>query len=114
MVKYLLDCDPQAKKEETDMKRVLRMSILGLVLVSMVLVSCAPAQKTIITNNNLPSLMGRWQGWVNFGIGSGQGFMCYLDIANDTPPIQGKITFVQLPEPLAMIFPADAKRQTIQ
>ena len=46
---------------------------------------------------------------MNFGIGSGQGFMCYLDIANDTPPIQGKITFVQLPEPLAMIFPADAK-----
>jgi len=25
------------------------------------------------------------------------------------PPIQGKVTFVQLPQPLATIFPADAK-----
>jgi hypothetical protein len=75
----------------------------------MVLVSCAPAQKTVITNSNLPSLVGRWEGWVNFGIGGGPGYMCYLDIANDTPPIQGKVTFVQLPDRFAMIFPANAK-----
>jgi len=91
------------------MKRLFCLGVVGLVFTSMVLVSCAPAQKTVITNSNLPSLVGRWEGWVNFGIGGGPGYMCYLDIANDTPPIQGKVTFVQLPDRFAMIFPANAK-----
>jgi hypothetical protein len=97
------------EKEETDMKRAFCMTAMGLVLISMVLLSCAPAQKTIITSSNLPTLKGKWEGWVNFGLGGGSGFMCNLVIANDTPPIQGSVTFVQLPQSLAMIFPADAK-----
>jgi hypothetical protein len=91
------------------MKRLFSLGVAGLVFTSMMLVSCAPAQKTVITNSNLPSLVGRWEGWMNFGIGGGTGFMCYLDIANDTPPIQGRITFVHLPDRFAMIFPANAK-----
>jgi hypothetical protein len=91
------------------MKRTICLAALGWVLFSMALMSCAPAQKTIITSSNLPTLKGTWEGWVNFGVGGGPGFMCNLDIANDTPPIQGKVTFVQLPQSLAMIFPADSK-----
>jgi hypothetical protein len=91
------------------MKRTICLVAMGLVLVSMALMSCAPAQKTIITNSNLPGLTGKWEGWVNFGIGGGPGFMCNLVITNDTPPIQGSVTFVQLPGQLAMIFPADTK-----
>ncbi len=91
------------------MKRSICLLGMGLVLFSMAFMSCAPAQKTVITNNNLPSLVGRWEGWVNFGIGGGPGFMCNLVISNDTPPIEGKVTFIQLPEQLALIFPADAK-----
>jgi hypothetical protein len=91
------------------MKRAFCLAAMGLVLISMMLISCAPAQKTIISSSNLPSLVGRWEGWVNFGLGGGPGFMCNLVIANDTPPIQGSVTFVQLPQRLAMIFPADAK-----
>jgi len=96
-------------KEETDMKRAFCLAAMGSVLISMALISCAPAQKTIITNSNLPGLTGRWEGWVNFGLGAGPGFMCNLVITNDTPPIQGKVTFVQLPQSFAMIFPADSK-----
>ena len=91
------------------MKRAIRLVGMGLFFVSMALMSCAPAQKTIITGNNLPTLKGKWEGWVNFGIGGGPGFMCNLVITNDTPPVQGSVTFVQLPQSFAMIFPADAK-----
>jgi hypothetical protein len=91
------------------MKRAFCLAAMGLVLISMVLMSCAPAQKTIISNSDLSSLVGRWEGWVNFGMGGGAGFMCNLVISNATPPIQGSVTFVQLPNQLAMVFPADAK-----
>jgi hypothetical protein len=91
------------------MKRTICLAALGLVLISMAFTSCAPAQKTIITSSNLPTLKGKWEGWVNFGLGGGPGFMCNLVITNDTPPVQGSVTFVQLPQSLAMVFPADAK-----
>jgi len=91
------------------MKKAFCSAVMGLVFISTALMSCAPAQKTIITGGNLTTLKGRWEGWVNFGLGGGPGFMCSLDIANDTPPIEGRITFVQLPQSLAMIFPADSK-----
>jgi hypothetical protein len=104
-----IDFAVKIRKEETDMKRAFCLAAMGLVLISMVSLSCAPAQKTIITGSNLPTLKGKWEGWVNFGLGSGPGFMCNLVITNDTPPIQGSVTFVQLPGQLAMIFPADTK-----
>ncbi len=91
------------------MKRAICLMVMGLAIISMISVSCAPAQKTIITNGNLPTLKGTWAGWTDFGLGQAPGVLTYLEIINDSPPIQGKITLNQLPGPVALVVPADAK-----
>ena len=91
------------------MKRTICLTGIGLLLVSVALVSCAPAQKTVISNSNLPTLKGAWEGWTDFGLGQAPAVLTYLEIINDSPPIQGKITLNQLPGPVALVVPADAK-----
>ena len=82
---------------------------IGLLFISMALVSCAPVQKTIVTTSNLSTLKGTWEGWTDFGIGQGRPVLTWVEIVNDTAPVQGKITLNNLPGNLASIFPAEAK-----
>ncbi len=82
---------------------------IGLFLVSMVWVSCAPLQKTIITKSNLSTLKGTWQGWTTFSSVQSNPILTTLHITNDTVPVQGNITLNNLPRVVASIFPADAK-----
>jgi hypothetical protein len=88
-----------------------RMGLVGvsLIVVLMVLLSCAPGQKTLITNNNLSALKGSWQGWTTFSSFQGHSVLTTMEINNDTVPVKGRITLINLPGPIASIFPADAK-----
>ncbi|MBP1697573.1 MAG: hypothetical protein H6Q41_2761 [Deltaproteobacteria bacterium] len=82
---------------------------IGLLFVSVVMMSCAPVQKTILTKNNLPTLKGTWQGWTTFSSVQSSPIRTTLQITNDTVPVRGNITLNNLPGAVASIFPADAK-----
>ncbi len=82
---------------------------MALLVVSMVLVSCAPMQKTVITKSNVSALKGNWQGWTTFSSIQSNPVLTTLQITNDTVPVQGNITLTNLPDNIALIFPADAK-----
>jgi hypothetical protein len=91
------------------MRRVLCLAGVSLLLVSMVLVSCAPVQKTMVTKSNLSTLKGTWQGWTTFSSVQSSPIRTTLQITNDTVPVRGNITLNNLPGAVASIFPADAK-----
>jgi len=97
------------KGGEKAMKKTIGLVGVGLLLVSMVLVSCAPMQKTAVTKSNLSSLKGNWQGWTTFSSVPSQPVLTNMQITNDTVPVTGNITLTNLPDPVADRFPADAK-----
>ena len=91
------------------MKKAICLVGMGLLLVSMVWVSCAPMQKTVITKSNLSTLKGTWQGWTTFSSVQSNPILTTLKITNDAVPVQGNITLNNLPDSVALAFPADAK-----
>jgi hypothetical protein len=91
------------------MKRTICLVGIGLLLVSMVLVSCAPMQKTVLTKGNLSALKGNWQGWTTFASLQNKPVLSWLVITNDTVPLQGKITWNNLPDNVALAVPANDK-----
>ena len=91
------------------MKKVFCLVSIGLFFVSMVMMSCAPGQKTIITKSNLPTLKGNWEGWTTPDSSQASSIRTTLEIYNDTIPLQGKITLINLPEPVAFALAAEAK-----
>lgn len=91
------------------MKKTICLTGMVLFLVSMVWVSCAPVQKTVLTKDNLATLKGTWQGWTTFSSVQSSPVRTTLQITNDTVPVRGKITLESLPGAVASIFPADAK-----
>jgi len=91
------------------MKKAICLVGMGLLLVSMVWVSCAPMQKTVITKSNLSTLKGTWQGWTTFSSVQSNPILTTLQITNDAVPVQGNITLNNLPDSVALAFPADAK-----
>jgi hypothetical protein len=90
------------------MKKTICLMGIGLLLIWVVLVSCAPAQKTIITKSNLSTLKGTWEGWTTFSSFEGKPVLTNMEINNDTVPIIGKIILNNLPQPIANIFPGVA------
>jgi hypothetical protein len=82
---------------------------IGLVVVSLLLASCASAPRTMVTTSSLPALKGTWEGWTDFGIGQGKPVLTQVTIVNDTVPITTKITLFNLPSEVARVFPAEAK-----
>jgi hypothetical protein len=91
------------------MRKTICLAGMGLLLVSVVLVSCAPVQKTMVTKSNLSSLKGTWQGWTTFSSLQSRPILTTLEITNDTLPVQGRITLDNLSDAVASSFPADAK-----
>jgi len=91
------------------MRKVICLAGVSLLLVSMVFVSCAPVQKTMVTKSNLSTLKGTWQGWTTFSSVQSNPIRTTLQITNDTVPVRGNITLNNLPGAVASIFPADAK-----
>ena len=91
------------------MKKTICLLGMGLFLGSMAWVSCAPTPKTVITKSNLPALKGNWQGWTTFSSLPANPVLTYLQITNDTVPVQGNMTLNSLPDNVALAFPADSK-----
>jgi hypothetical protein len=91
------------------MKKRICLLGMGLLLVSMVLVSCASLQvkKTPITKSTLSSLQGRWEGWTTFSSFQANPVVTVLEINNNTVPVKGKITLNSVPEGVAALFPSN-------
>ena len=81
------------------MKKDIYHRIVILLFISVMLVGCAGA--VILTPNDVPTLKGKWVGKTVFGsFGSAQAggeTLTEIEIYNDTLPIEGKITFLNLP-----------------
>jgi hypothetical protein len=90
------------------MKKVICLVGIGILLVSIAFVSCAPVQKTIITKSNLSTLKGTWEGWTIFSTFQGNPVLTTMEIDNDTVPIKGKINLFNLPQKVADSFPGVA------
>jgi len=87
------------------MKKVICLAGIGVLLVSMAFVSCAPVQKTIITKSNLSTLKGTWEGWTVFSTFQANPVLTTMEIENNTVPIKGKINLFNLPQKVADNFP---------
>ncbi len=68
-----------------------------LLLMWMLLAACAPMQKTVITNDTLPTLKGKWSGWTTFRNYQERSLMTTLEIFNDKVPIAGRIIIENFP-----------------
>jgi len=90
------------------MKKKIGLVGVGLLFVSMVLLSCAPGQKTVVTNNNLSTLKGSWEGWTSFSAASVRPVLTKLEIYNTSIPLVGLITIYNIPESIANVMPAAA------
>lgn len=77
---------------------------LVLFLAWMLLAACAPMQKTVITNDNLPTLKGKWSGWTTFTGYQMNSLMTTLEIFNDKVPVDGRITIQNFPGPVRRAF----------
>ncbi len=88
-------------------KRILCVGI-GLLLISVSLVSCAPVQKTIITKNNLSLVKGTWQGWTTFSTVTAAPVLTTVNITNETVPLMGNVMLFNVPQPVADILPSAA------
>ncbi len=91
------------------MQRFICVAGIGLTVVSLVLMSCAAGQKTVVTTTYLPVLKGTWEGWTDFGIGQGKPVQTGVEIVNDTVPVITRITLRHLQAEFARVFPAEAK-----
>jgi hypothetical protein len=78
-------------------------------LFSLVMMSCAPVQKTMLTKNSAPMLKGNWQGWTTFSVVPSNPILTTLQITNNAFPVEGNITLINLPDGVPSIFPADTK-----
>ena len=87
------------------MKKVICLVGIGVLLVLIAFVSCAPIQKTIITKNNLSTLKGTWEGWTVFSTFQANPVLTKLEIDNDAVPIKGRINLFNLPQKVADNFP---------
>ncbi len=81
---------------------------MGLLLVSVALLSCAPAQKTIITKNNLSLVKGSWQGWTTFSAVTAAPVLTTVNITNDAVPLMGNVMLFNIPQQVANILPGAA------
>jgi hypothetical protein len=88
------------------MKKIFCLVGIGLLLVSMVLVSCAPVQKTTITKSNLSALKGTWEGWTSFSATSARPVLTNFQINNTTIPLAGTITLYNIPQQIADVLPS--------
>jgi len=87
------------------MKKVLCLIAVFLLLAEAIIAECAtvPTTTTILTENNLAILEGRWEGSAVFG--GGVHTTVTLDIYNDSLPLKGKVSIQNIPREAANIFP---------
>jgi hypothetical protein len=80
--------------------------IICLVFIALMVASVAFAAETI-TEKNVASLKGTWEGMVDFGITSVSGLKnspVKVEILNDKFPLQGRMYITDVPEPVAVLM----------
>ncbi len=87
------------------MKNVSRLVTILLLLMGAIIAGCATVRTTptVLTQDNLPILEGRWEGSVVF-VGSVRTRVI-LDIYNDSLPLKGNVSIEDIPREAANIFP---------
>jgi hypothetical protein len=69
-----------------------KLICLAVVVLMIGLVGCA-GKKMSITQKDLPTLKGTWEGVINYGLFGGvQSGPMTLEILNDTVPVKGRVT----------------------
>jgi hypothetical protein len=91
--------------ERKNMKKTICLVGMGLLFVSMALLSCTPA-KTVITQSNLPTLRGTWEGWTTFSSFQANPVLTKFEIYNTTIPLAGTITLYNIPQQIADVIPS--------
>jgi len=71
------------------MKKVICLAVVVLMIAA---VAFAAAKKVAITEKNLPSLKGTWEGIVTYGLFEVQTGPMTLEILTDKAPVNGKVT----------------------
>lgn len=87
------------------MKNVSRLITILLLLMGAIIAGCATVRTapTVLTQDNLPILEGRWEGSVVFVGGFRTSVI--LDIYNDSLPLKGYVSIENIPREAANIFP---------
>ncbi len=87
------------------MKNVSRLITIPLLLAGAIIAGCAtaPTTPTVLTQDNLPILEGRWEGSIVFA--GDVRTTAILDIYNDSLPLKGDISIENIPREAANIFP---------
>ena len=86
------------------MKKTLCLVAILLLLVGVILSERAIAQpKTNLTKDNLTLLEGTWEGSADFAVGVSVRLV--LVINNNSLPLEGKISFLNIPVGRADLFP---------
>ncbi len=84
--------------------------IVFLMIALMMVASVAFAQKSIkITPDKLASLKGTWEGTITFSVGNTAP--AKLEILNDTVPVKGVFTIINLQDQLAQMLGATGGQQ---
>lgn len=88
------------------MKKKICLVGMWLVFVSLLLLSCTSAQKTIITKETLPTLQGTWGGWTSWSNAQVRPGLTNLQINKTTIPIAGTITWDNVPQQIVNTLPS--------
>jgi hypothetical protein len=85
---------------------------LAVVVLMIALVGCA-GQKVAITQSNVPSLKGTWEGTLGYGFYEGASGPAKLEILNDTVPLKAKLT-MNVPQIVATGFGIPAGNNVLE
>ena len=82
------------------MKKIICLVVVGLMIAGVAIA----ANKIVITQKNLPSLKGTWEGILTFGAMEMGTSPAKLEILNDSVPVKARLTVVKVPDQLAAMF----------
>jgi hypothetical protein len=89
------------------------LMVVCLLSIVMLLAGCAPTQKTVITDSNLPALKGTWSGWTTFSSYPANKVWTTMEIVSDTVPVRGKLILHRLPAVARVVFPIGLEDVTV-
>ncbi len=83
------------------MKKTVCLLVIALLIASVAFAAQQKAQKPKITNDNLASLKGTWEGTISFGEYGAANSPAKLEIMSDKAPVKAKLTVMNVPNEVA-------------
>jgi hypothetical protein len=90
------------------MKKVICLAVVVLLIAA---VAFAAAKKVPITEKNLKSVKGTWEGTLSYGLYFVETGPVTLEILTDTVPVKGKMT-LDVPQTVASQYAVQSGKQT--